>query len=111
MGSVYAGILGDAGNDVWAIDVWPEHVEAIRTRGLTVEGASGNRTVRIQATSDPTEAGVCDLVVIATKALHVDAAARAAKPLIGPETVVLPIQNGLGSADRSSSGSESAAAR
>ncbi len=57
MGSVYAGILGDAGNEVWAIDVWPEHVEAIRARGLTVEGASGNRTVRIQATSDPTEAG------------------------------------------------------
>ena len=30
MGSVYAGILGDAGNEVWAIDVWAEHVEAIR---------------------------------------------------------------------------------
>ena len=100
MGSVYAGILGDAGNDVWAIDVWLEHVEAIRARGLRVEGASGNRTVRIRATSDPTEPGVCDLVVIATKALHVEAAARAAKPLIGPETVVLPIQNGLGSAER-----------
>jgi 2-dehydropantoate 2-reductase len=100
MGSVYAGILGDAGNEVWAIDVWPEHVEAIRTRGLTVEGASGNRTVRIQATSDPADAGVCDLVVIATKTLHVEAAARAATPLIGPETVVLPIQNGLGSAER-----------
>ena len=41
MGSVYAGILGDAGNEVWAVDVWAEHVEAIRTVGLTVEGASG----------------------------------------------------------------------
>ena len=100
MGSVYAGILGDAGNEVWAIDVWPEHVEAIRTSGLTVEGASGTRTVRIDATSDPAEPGVCDLVVIATKALHVEAAARSAEPLIGPQTVVLPIQNGLGSADR-----------
>jgi 2-dehydropantoate 2-reductase len=44
--------------------------------------------------------GVCDLVVIATKAMHVEAAAAAAKPLVGPDTVVLPIQNGLGSADR-----------
>jgi len=100
MGSVYAGILGDAGNEVWAVDVWAEHVEAIRARGLTVEGASGHRTVRINATSDPAEAGVCDLVVIATKARDVEAAARAANPLVGPETVVLPIQNGLGSADR-----------
>ena len=45
MGSVYAGILGAAGNDVWAIDLWAEHVAAIRSRGLTVEGASGMRTV------------------------------------------------------------------
>src|ERR671915_595765 len=100
MGSVYAGILGDAGNEVWAVDVWAEHVEAIQARGLTVAGASGNRTVRIEATSDPAEVGVCDLVVIATKAMDVEAAAVAAKPLLGPETIVLPIQNGLGSADR-----------
>ena len=100
MGSVYAGILGDGGNEVWAVDVWAEHVEAIRTRGLTVEGASGRRTVRIQATCDPAEVGVCDLVVISTKAGDVEAAAVAVKPLLGPDTVVLPIQNGLGSADR-----------
>jgi 2-dehydropantoate 2-reductase len=100
MGSVYAGILGDAGNEVWAIDVWTEHVEAIRAQGLTVEGASGTRTVHVNAASDAADAGVCDLVVIATKALNVEAAAEAARPLVGPETVVLPIQNGLGSADR-----------
>jgi 2-dehydropantoate 2-reductase len=100
MGSVYAAILGSAENDVWAVDTWVDHIEAIRTRGLTVEGASGNRTVRIHATSEPAEVGVCDLVVIATKAFDVDAAAHAAKPIVGNDTVVLPIQNGLGSADR-----------
>ena len=72
----------------------------MRTRGLVVEGASGSRTVRIEATSDPAEVGVCDLVVIATKAMNVEAAAAAAKPLLGPDTVVVPIQNGLGSPDR-----------
>src|SRR5262245_23086515 len=89
MGSVYAGILGDAGNEVWAVDVWPEHVEAIRRDGLTVEGASGSRTVRIDATTDPEEVGICDLVVIATKAMHVEAAAAGARALVGPDTVVL----------------------
>src|SRR5581483_870748 len=88
MGSIYAGILGDAGNEVWAVDVWAEHVEAVRTRGLRVEGASGDRVVRVHATTDPGEPGVCDLVVIATKALHVEAAAEAARPLVGPDTVV-----------------------
>ena len=100
MGSVYAGILGDAGNEVWAVDVWAEHVEAINRDGLTVEGASGKRTVRVRATSNPPDVGVCDLVVIATKARDVEHAAERARPLLGPQTVVLPIQNGLGSADR-----------
>jgi 2-dehydropantoate 2-reductase len=100
MGSVYAGLLGDSGNEVWAVDSWAEHVEAIRARGLVVEGASGNRTVRVDATTDPAEVGPCELVVIATKAMHVQEAAAAAQPLLGPDTVVLPIQNGLGSADR-----------
>lgn len=100
MGSVYAGILGDAGNEVWAVDTWVEHIEAIRQRGLTVEGASGKRTVTIEATTTPAEVGACELVVIATKAGDVVSAAHAARPLIGPETVVVPIQNGLGSVDR-----------
>src|SRR5205814_1760408 len=43
---------------------------------------------------------VCDLVVISTKAMDVERAAESALPLLGPDTVVLPIQNGLGSADR-----------
>jgi len=100
MGSVYAGLLADAGNEVWAVDPWEEHVAAIRAGGLRVEGASGDRTVRVHATTDAAEAGECDLVVIATKARDVEAAARSAKPLLGPETVVLPIQNGLGGPDR-----------
>ncbi len=100
MGSVYAALLGDAGNEVWAIDAWPEHVEAIRRDGLRLEGASGDRVVRLNATTDPAAAGVSELVIIATKAMHVEAAARAAGPLIGPDTTVLAIQNGLGSADK-----------
>jgi 2-dehydropantoate 2-reductase len=96
MGSVYAALLGDAGNDVWAIDLWGEHVAAIREHGLRVEGASGDRTVRVGATSDPADVGEVDLVVIATKAMHVRGAAEGARALLGPETAVLSIQNGLG---------------
>ena len=96
MGSVYAGLLGGAGHEVWAVDPWLEHVEAIRERGLRVEGASGDRLVRVHATSDPTDVGTVDLVVIATKAMDVRGAAESAGALLGRETVVLPIQNGLG---------------
>jgi len=99
MGSVYAGLLGSSGNEVWAIDPWAEHVAAIRDHGLRVEGASGDRVVRVPATCDPADVGVVDLVVIATKAMQVRAAAEGARALVGPGTVVLAIQNGLGSAD------------
>ena len=92
-------LLGDAGNEVWAIDVWKEHVEAIQEHGLRLEGASGDRTVRINATTDAAQAGVCDLVIIATKGMHVESAAGAARQLVGPDTLVLPIQNGLGGPD------------
>lgn len=99
-GSVYAGLLADAGHQVTAIDTWREHVDAIRARGLRVSGASGDRVSRPAATTYPREVGQVDLVVIATKAADVESAAAAAVELLGPETVVLPIQNGLGSRER-----------
>jgi 2-dehydropantoate 2-reductase len=99
MGSVYAALFASAGNEVWAIDSWREHVEAMRARGLRVEGASGDRTVRVNATANAADAGPCELVIIATKARDVKAAAESARPLLAPDTVVLSIQNGLGGPD------------
>ncbi|MFN0089249.1 MAG: ketopantoate reductase family protein [Acidimicrobiales bacterium] len=100
MGSVYAGLLAEGGHEVWAVDTWREHVEAINAGGLRVQGASGDRTVAIRATTDAREVGPCDLVIIATKAAQVEAAAEAAKALLGPDTPVISIQNGLGGPER-----------
>jgi len=99
MGSVYAGLLAAAGHDVWAVDSWRQHIEAIRASGLRLEGASGDRTVRINATTDAREVGPCDLVILATKAMHVSQAAESSKSLLGADTTVLSIQNGLGGPD------------
>jgi 2-dehydropantoate 2-reductase len=103
MGSVYAGLLGSAGHEVWAVDRWAEHIDAIRERGLRIQGASGDRVVRIHATTDAAEAGEAELVVIATKAPDVAAAAEEARPLVGASTLVLSIQNGLGGPDAAAS--------
>ncbi|MBI3527082.1 MAG: 2-dehydropantoate 2-reductase [Betaproteobacteria bacterium] len=99
MGSVYAALLADVGHEVWAIDNWKEHVDAIMTNGLRVEGASGDRTVRVNATMDAADAGPCDLAILATKAMHVEKAAKSMQPLLHRDTVVLSIQNGLGGPD------------
>jgi 2-dehydropantoate 2-reductase len=98
MGSVYAALMADAGHEVHAVTLWPDHAEAMRTQGLRVEGASGDRTVRLaSAGTDTNGIGPCDLVVIATKAFDVAAAAQSSVKLLGPDTVVQTIQNGLGS--------------
>lgn len=99
MGCVYAGLLASAGHEVWAVDAWRDHIDAIRTHGLRLEGISGDRIVRIQATTDAADVGTSDLVIIATKIMHVEPAATAARALVGSNTVVLSIQNGLGGPD------------
>ena len=100
MGSIYAGLLASVGNEVWAVDVWREHIDAINTNGLRIEGASGDRTVKVNATTDTADIGTCDLVIIATKGAYVGEAARSATSLLDEDTPVLTIQNGLGAAER-----------
>src|SRR5687768_15829906 len=98
MGSIYATLLADAGNDVLAVDAWTEHVAAINRDGLRVQGASGDRTVRMRAfTNIPDERA--ELVIVAVKAAHVPVVAVALPRLLADRPIVLTIQNGVGSAD------------
>ncbi|MDE0523236.1 MAG: 2-dehydropantoate 2-reductase [Boseongicola sp.] len=101
MGSVYAGHFCEAGHEVWAVDPWTAHVEAINASGLQLDGASGNRRIEgIRAVTDFAEVGACDLIVIATKMAGVSPAARAIAQHLTPATITIAIQNGLGAAER-----------
>jgi 2-dehydropantoate 2-reductase len=101
MGSVYASLLGKAGHEVWAIDTWRDHIDAIATSGLTVSGASGSFVVdTLHVGRSPHDAGPCDVWVIATKASGVDEVAAAIAPLLEPDNVVMAFQNGLGAGER-----------
>lgn len=101
MGSVYAGRFGKAGHEVWAIDVWQEHIDAIASSGLAVSGASGRFVVEgIQTGNKPSDAAPCDIWVIATKAEAVDTVATQIAPLLEPGNVVMAFQNGLGAGER-----------
>ncbi len=101
MGSIYAGLFVEAGHEVHAVDIWQAHVEAINRDGLRIEGASGDRVVTgIRATGDGSTVGACDLYVLATKTAGVGPAAEVIAPLMGAESVVLTIQNGLGAGER-----------
>lgn len=101
MGSIYAGLLADeGGHEVYAIDKWGDHIDAINSKGLRVEGKSGDRTVKINATVDGADVSDVDLVIVATKHDGVDDAANLALKVGKKSAPILTIQNGLGSADR-----------
>ena len=101
MGSVYAGLFGKAGHDVWVIDIWQEHLNAIASSGLTVSGASGRFVIEgLHVGRAPMDAAPCDVWVIATKAAAVDDVAAQIAPLLEPANVVMAFQNGLGAAER-----------
>lgn len=101
MGSVYAGLLGKAGHDVWAIDVWQEHLDAIARSGLMVSGASGSFVVEgIHVGRTLLDAAPCDVWIVATKAAAVDDVASRIAPLLQPGNVVMAFQNGLGAGER-----------
>jgi len=95
VGGFFGGRLARAGEEVFFL-ARGEHLRAIRERGLTIESPEGDFEVRpARATEDPAEIGPVDLVLLGVKAWQVPEAARQMRPLIGPGTAVLPLQNGV----------------
>lgn len=96
VGGLVGGRAARAGADVTLVDRG-EHLEALRQEGLTLISPDGVReTVSgIRVSGDTSEVGPRDLVVLAVKTYDLSDAARSIPPLIGPETVVLPLQNGI----------------
>jgi 2-dehydropantoate 2-reductase len=94
-GGYFGGLLARAGKEVIFIARGAQ-LEAIQTNGLTVKSRlSGNFTIPVRATADPGQIGPVDLVLFCVKAYDNPVAADQIRPLIGPETVVLSVQNGI----------------
>ena len=95
MGSIFGGHLAEAGEDVILLDVWREHVEAINNKGLHITGVSGDRYIRVRATTDAKDVGTADLVILAVKAYNTKDAITTYRSIFTPNTILLTIQNGL----------------
>ena len=99
MGSLFAGYFAENNLDVWAYDVWKEHIAAIQNHGLRMTRRQQVQQVRLKATSDPTDPGQVDLVLIFVKYGHTRQALQNSLPMIGPNTLVLTLQNGIGNVE------------
>jgi 2-dehydropantoate 2-reductase len=100
VGGYYGGLLARSGQEVIFI-ARGAHLQVIREKGLQVNSVLGNFLISpALATDDPGEVGPVDLILFTTKTYHMDEAAQAIRPMIGPDTVVVPLQNGIDAAER-----------
>jgi 2-dehydropantoate 2-reductase len=93
-GGLLAAVLRRAGVDV-SLLVTERHLAAIRRNGLTLIGPAGRFSVEIRAEVDPRAIGACDVVVVTPKMWALEALAPTLKPLLGENTAVVPVQNGI----------------
>ncbi|MCH7800536.1 MAG: 2-dehydropantoate 2-reductase [Chloroflexi bacterium] len=100
VGGYFGGLLARAGMDVTFIARGP-HMEAINREGLTVEsGLKGQFNVSAKATNDTVSVGHVDLVIYTVKMYHNPEAIETVRPMVGPDTVVLTLQNGIDNGDQ-----------
>jgi len=100
VGSYFGGRLAQIGQDVVFI-ARDENLAALRSNGLRVGSIAGDFVIdKVQATNNPAEIDTVDYVLCCVKAWQVPAAARAIKPMVGPDTLVVPLQNGVEAPDQ-----------
>lgn len=95
VGAYFGGRLAQAGENVTFI-ARREHLKAIRMTGLRIESPKGDAHIfPAQATDNPADIGEVDVVLVGVKAWQVTEAAQAMRPLVGRNTIVVPLQNGV----------------
>ena len=95
VGGYFGGRLSQAGENVVFI-ARGDHLNAMLKDGLRVDSINGDFVLQqVQATDDPSKIGEVDMVLVGVKAWQVAEAAEAMRPMIGPKTFVLPMQNGI----------------
>jgi 2-dehydropantoate 2-reductase len=95
VGSLFAASLAQLDDvEVWAFDVWDEHVQAINEHGLRLSGA-GEVLGRLRATSDPGDVPPCEFGIVATKSMYTGGAVAAVAHAFA-EGSVCSVQNGVG---------------
>jgi len=102
MGCMFGGFLAKAGHEVWLVSPSPDHIEALAHRGLIMRHGGSTHEIAVKASHDPADAGVCDAVLVMTKFPDTTPAIISARPVIGADTAVVTLQNGIGNVEKMS---------
>src|SRR5512143_3750188 len=99
-GGYYGGLLAQAGNDVTFV-ARGAHLAAIQKSGLRVQSVHGDFVVApAHATDNPSSLAAPDMIVFCTKTYSTEEAAQQIKPIVGKDTTVLSLQNGIDAVER-----------
>lgn len=99
LGCAIGGVLTEAGQEVWLINRHADRVAQLRRHGLVMRVDGVDRQVAVRAAQRAEEVGPVDLVIVLVKSFHTDEAMAGALALLGPQTHVLSLQNGVGHED------------
>jgi 2-dehydropantoate 2-reductase len=100
VGGTFGAALAQVGADVWFL-ARGAHLDAMRSNGLRIVSARGDTHLTpTQASDDPAAIGHADVVLFCVKLWDVESAGEHIRPLIGPGTAVIPLQNGIDASDR-----------
>ena len=99
MGSLLGGYLFEGGLEVSLVDIDPQRSARVNAEGLRIIGSRGEKTLKIPSVLDAAPLGAVDLVLVTVKAYDTARAIAQHRSLVGPQTAVLTLQNGLGNVE------------
>ncbi|NFN87827.1 2-dehydropantoate 2-reductase [Clostridium sporogenes] len=100
MGSLYGAYLHKSGEEVYLINKWEEHINAINKDGLVIEDGNNRSKFHPMAVLDSNDIGIVDLAIVFVKSTKTEEAILENKNMIGKNTYVLTLQNGYGNGEK-----------
>jgi 2-dehydropantoate 2-reductase len=99
VGCLLVSFLSKSANEIWLLDKNSARAAKINENGISLEGLSGECSLKVKASAEAEKIGKCDLIIIAVKSYDTKNAISACKSLISENTSVLTLQNGLGNVE------------
>ncbi|MDD5116866.1 MAG: 2-dehydropantoate 2-reductase [Candidatus Omnitrophica bacterium] len=96
MGCLFSAFLSRSKEDIWLLDKDKDKAAKINENGISLEGVSGTWQAKVKTTANIQDIGKIDLILLCVKSFHTKSAVEQIKPLLGQNTRILTLQNGMG---------------
>lgn len=99
IGSLFAAYLSKSKEEIWLLDKDKTRAERLNQKGISIEGVSGTWQAKVRVSANPEEIGRCDVLLVCVKSYDTRELINYARPIIGEDSSVLTLQNGIGNVE------------